>query len=165
MSDQPIDEWDNPEDDIFSPEFYAEVKEDLVIKKETLVFESLRTPELHNKYLRKLYRCKEKLEKIKIEHNQVQHDIEKLFTKQAPDDVYQALARQSPAPKWLNLTLDKATVTKYLTNHPDYKKSVRRLQRWQHRVEFLTKVVETINNRSYVINNAVKMIRFEHGEN
>lgn len=159
------DDWNREDNDIFPAAFFVEVKDDLTIKRELLAFESMRTPELHNKYLRMLYRCKDKLEEVKIEHNQILHDVEMLYNKQLPDDVYRELARQVPSPKWLDLTMTKAEIQRYVTNNTQYKNSLRRLHLWQHRVEFLTKVVETINNRSFVINNAVKMIRFENGEN
>ncbi len=164
MSDNEINEWDSPDDDIFTPAFYADLKEDIILKEDQLVFESLRTPELHNKYLRMLYRCKERLEKEKIRHNQVAHDIECLYSKQLSDDVYKKLSRQPDPPKWLNMVLSKPEIQRYIINNSKYKESLRSLQKWEHRVQFLTKVVETINNRSFHINNAIKMLRFENGE-
>lgn len=159
MADNQTDEnWDDPTNDIFPEAFFIEVQTDLELKKEMLAFASMDTPKIHNKYLRKYYRCKEKLEKIVEEHNQMLHGLEIYFSGRCDAQVY----KEKPVGFEINTAKE---LSQAINGSPAYGKSNKRLQLWQNRVEFLKKVVETINNRSFHINNAIKMIKFENGEN
>lgn len=144
-------------DDIFSDEFYAEVKADIIIDAENLVYESLNTPIIHHKYLRKLKQHENKREDEILRHKKLVMELELYFSGKASSDAYKA--------KPFTLILTKTEITQHIEAHPAFAKSKRNLDLWKLRCEFLTETVKSINNRSFHLNNAIRMIRFNNGEN
>ena len=127
----------------------------LKINDTELDLESLKTPQLHNKYLKHLNKFKLLLTKSQADLNTLRRDKWEYYTGKADASVY--------AQKPFDLKILKTDIDKYLNADED-------LQRLSQKVEYLTTVIDfldrtlrQITNRTFTIKNAIDWRKFTSG--
>lgn len=131
---------------------------DLVIDKSKLESESIRTPKLHNKWLRLLFEKKEQLNSLEFEKKRVQRDQWLYFNGKADPEIYKE--RGAFGHKVLKNDLSMFIEADDVTQKIDF-----RILRKKAELEFVQKVLEEINRRSFHISNTLKALNFIHGVN
>jgi hypothetical protein len=133
----------------------TEADKDLKINDTELDLESLKTPQLHNKYLKHLNKFKLLLTKSQADLNTLRRDKWEYYTGKADASVY--------AQKPFDLKILKTDIDKYLNADED-------LQRLSQKVEYLTTVIDfldrtlrQITNRTFTIKNAIDWRKFTSG--
>ena len=155
LYDKEYEDYDSPVDDIYPETFYHQLRIDLELHIDKLEIDSIDVPRLHHKYLSMKKRAKKHLEEIEIRHRTLTHNLQLYYEGRAADEEY----KKRP----LNLTLDKKDIDRFVKAENAYKYSEKIVTLWRLRVEFLTKIVEQIGNRSYLIHNAIEYLKFTKG--
>lgn len=130
---------------------------DLKIDRSQLDTESLRIPELHNKYYKIYIR-------EKIQYNKISFDLDKL-TKQKkewyegtmPEEELKELGWEP-----FNLLLKK-DLPIYLNSDEDLISLKLKLALAHEKVEYLKSIIKDINSRSFNIKNAIDFLKFTNG--
>ena len=121
---------------------------DLKINDTELDLESLKTPQLHNKYLKHLTKFKLMLTRAETELSNIKREKWEYYTGKADASVY--------AQKPFNLKLLKTDVDKYIDADEEYQKA-------KTKVDFLDRTIRQISNRGFTIKNAIDWRRFTSG--
>ena len=127
----------------------------LKINDTELDLESLKTPQLHNKYLKHLNKFKLLLSKSQIDYYTLRKEKWEYYTGKAPAQVY--------AEKPFNLKLLKTDVDKYLDSDPELAKYKQKVDYIQTVVDFLDRTIKQISNRGFQIKNAIDWRKFTSG--
>ena len=130
-------------------------EKDLKINDTELDLESLKTPQLHNKYLKHLNKFKLLLSKSNIDYYTLRKEKWEYYTGKAPAEVY--------ALKPFNLKLLKTDVDKYLDSDPELAKYKQKVDYIQTVVDFLDRTIKQISNRGFQIKNAIDWRKFTSG--
>ena len=128
---------------------------DLKINDTELDLESLKTPQLHNKYMKHLTKFKLMLSRAEGDLYNTKRELWEYYTGKADASVY--------AQKPFDLKILKTDIDKYLNADED-------LQRLSQKVEYLTTVIDfldrtlrQITNRTFTIKNAIDWRKFTSG--
>ena len=127
----------------------------LKINDTELDLESLKTPQLHNEFLKHLTKFKLLLSKAQIEYYTQRKQKWGYYTGKAPAEVY--------ALKPFNLKLLKTDVDKYLDSDPELAKYKQKVDYIQTVVDFLDRTIKQISNRGFQIKNAIDWRKFTSG--
>jgi hypothetical protein len=127
----------------------------LKINDTELDLESLKTPQLHNEFLKHLTKFKLLLSKAQIEYYTQRKQKWEYYTDKAPAEVY--------ALKPFNLKLLKTDVDKYLEADPELAKYKQKVDYIQTVVDFLDRTIKQISNRGFQIKNAIDWRKFTSG--
>ena len=127
----------------------------LKINDTELDLESLKTPQLHNEFLKHLTKFKLLLSKAQIEYYTHRKEKWEYYTGKAPAEVY--------ALKPFNLKLLKTDVDKYLDSDPELAKYKQKVDYIQTVVDFLDRTIKQISNRGFQIKNAIDWRKFTSG--
>ena len=130
-------------------------EKDLKINDTELDLESLKTPQLHNKYLKHLNKFKLLLSKSNIDYYTLRKEKWEYYTGKAPAQVY--------AEKPFNLKLLKTDVDKYLDSDPELAKYKQKVDYIQTVIDFLDRTIKQISNRGFQIKNAIDWRKFTSG--
>jgi len=140
-------------------ELENEWSKDCKIDRTNLDGESLKIPELHNKYYKLYIR-----ERVQFKQDEFTLD-EFLKTK---TQYYQGkLDKQTlDENKWepFDLILIKQDLDLYLDADKDIIKRKLKMHLQKEKVEFLESIIKTINNRSFIIRDALEFIKFSSGK-
>ncbi|MDA9761292.1 recombination mediator protein UvsY [bacterium] len=128
---------------------------DLKINDTELDLESIKTPQLHNKYLKFLTKYKLMLSRSETEYNIMKREKWEYYTGKADPSVY--------AQKPFSFKLLKTDVDKYLDSDMELQKLKQKVDYIQTTVDFLDRTIRQISNRGFVIKNAVDWKRFTSG--
>ena len=137
-------------------ELYNDVERDLRIDDTELDLESIRTPQIHNKYL-KLYT------KHSLQYKKLQDDYKVLYrakweyyTGKAPPDVYKEQPFDSKVLKAdIGIYLDADVELQQLSQKVAYAKQI---------ADYLERILKEINNRNWTIRNTIEWKKFIHGD-
>ena len=127
----------------------------LKINDTELDLESLKTPQLHNEFLKHLTKFKLLLSKAQIEYYTQRKQKQEYYTSKAPAEVY--------ALKPFNLKLLKTDVDKYLEADPELAKYKQKVDYIQTVIDFLDRTIKQISNRGFQIKNAIDWRKFTSG--
>ena len=127
----------------------------LKINDTELDLESLKTPQLHNEFLKHLTKFKLLLSKAQIEYYTYRKEKWEYYTGKAPAQVY--------AEKPFNLKLLKTDVDKYLDSDPELAKYKQKVDYIQTVIDFLDRTIKQISNRGFQIKNAIDWRKFTSG--
>ena len=127
----------------------------LKINDTELDLESLKTPQLHNEFLKHLTKFKLLLSKAQIEYYTQRKEKWDYYAGKAPAQVY--------AEKPFNLKLLKTDVDKYLDSDPELAKYKQKVDYIQTVVDFLDRTIKQISNRGFQIKNAIDWRKFTSG--
>ena len=137
-------------------ELYIEVERDIKIDDTELDLESIRTPQLHNKYL-KIYT------KHSLQYKKLQDDYKVLYrvkweyyTGKASPEVY----AENP----FELKVLKADIGIYMEADKDLQQLGQRMAYTKQIVEYLERILKEINNRNWNIRNTIEWKKFLHGD-
>ena len=128
---------------------------DLKINDTELDLESLKTPQLHNKYLKHLTKFKLMLTRAETELSNIKREKWEYYTGKADASVY--------AQKPFNLKLLKTDVDKYIDADEEYQKAKTKVTYLETTVDFLDRTIRQISNRGFTIKNAIDWRRFTSG--
>lgn len=136
-------------------EMIAESELDSKIDNTRLDRESLRTPEIVNKYLKELLKTRMNYRSLKIEYDEVHLERWKYYTGKADADIY----KKEP----FDFRLLKADVTKFLEADKQLSDLRKKIALREEKILFLEETIKTMNNRNFTIKNAVDWLRFTNG--
>jgi len=137
-------------------ELFIEVERDITIDDTELDLESIRTPQIHNKYLKMFT-------KHSLQHKKLQDDYKVLYrvkweyyTGKAPPEVY----AENP----FELKVLRTDVGIYMEADKDLQQLGQRMAYTKQIVEYLERILREINNRNWTIRNTIEWKKFLHGD-
>jgi hypothetical protein len=130
-------------------------EKDLKINDTELDLESLKTPQLHNKYMKFHNQYVNLLKKAEQELARLTRDKWEYYTGKADPTVYQ----QKP----FNIKLLKPDVDKYLKSDDELMKLEQKVTYIQSVVDYLDRTIKIISNRGFQIKNAIDWRKFTSG--
>ena len=137
-------------------ELQNDVDRDLKIDDTELDLESIRTPQLHNKYLKLYTKYSLQLKKAQDDYKILYRSKWEYYTGKADPDVYQE--------KPFDLKVLKADVSIYLDSDKEIQELGQKEAYIQAVVTYLEKILREINNRNWTIRNTIEWKKFIHGE-
>ena len=134
------------------------VADDILMDKSELDIESIKTPQLHNKYL--VFHTDEKLVlgKMQSDLNVLKRDKWLYYTgKMSEED----LENRNWEP--FNLNILKTDIEKFMDSDNDIIKMTNKILLQKEKVNYLENVIKIINNRQWSIRSIIDWIKFTHG--
>tara|TARA_B110000858_G_C17757761_1_gene452950 strand:- start:418 stop:846 length:429 start_codon:yes stop_codon:yes gene_type:complete len=128
---------------------------DLKLNETELDLESLKTPQLHNQYMKHFTKYKLMLSRAESELHTIKREKWEYYTGKADDTVY----KESP----FNFKLLRQDVDKYLDSDLDIQRAKQKVDYLQTTVDFLDKTIRQISNRTFTIKNAIDWRKFTSG--
>ena len=132
-----------------------QVDKDLKLNETELDLESLKTPQLHNKYMKHLTTFKLMLSKAESELHTIKREKWEYYTGKAPATVY--------AEKPFNLKLLRQDLDKYIDSDEAVIQAKQKVDYLQTVVDFLDRTIKQISNRTFTIKNAIDWKKFTSG--
>ena len=132
-----------------------EADKDLKINDTELDLESLKTPQLHNKYMKHYTKFKLLLTRTEDELRTIKRDKWEYYTGKADPSVYQA--------KPFDLKIMRTDIDKYLEADEDIQRLSQKVAYLVTVVDFLDRTLRVLVNRTYTIKNAIDWRRFTSG--
>ena len=133
-----------------------QVDVDLKIDDTALDLESIRTPQLHNIYLKLFTKYSLQLKKVKDDYDGLYKFKWEYYTGKSTMEVYQA--------EPFDLKVLKADVHIYLNADAELQKLGQRQEYLNVVVVYIERVLREINNRNWNIRNTIEWKKFLHGE-
>ena len=137
-------------------ELQDQVDRDLKIDDTELDMESIRTPQLHNKYLKLYTKYSLQLKKAQDDYKTLYRWKWEYYTGKASPEVY--------AEKPFELKVLKADIGIYMEADKDLQQLGQRMAYAKQIVEYLERILKEINNRNWNIRNTIEWKKFLHGE-
>jgi len=128
---------------------------DLSINDSELDLESLKTPQLHNKYMKHLTKFKLMLSRAESEYRTIKRDKWEYYTGKADASVY--------AQKPFDLKILKTDIDKYLEADEDLQRIKQKVDYLNVVVDFLDRTIRQITNRTFTIKNSIDCKKFTSG--
>ena len=129
---------------------------DLKIDDTELDLESIRTPQLHNKYLKIYTKSCLQLKQVKDEKKVLYRNKWEYYTGKAAPDVYQE--------KPFDLKILKTDVGIYIDSDPEYQEIGQKEAYIEKMVDYLERVLREITTRNWAIRNTIEWKKFLHGD-
>jgi len=131
------------------------VDKDLKINDTELDLEALKTPQLHNKYMKFLTKFKLMLSRAETEYNNIKREKWEYYTGKSPAEVY--------ALKPFDLKILKTDIDKYLDSDEELQRQKQKVDYLQTTVDFLDRTIRQISNRGFLIKDAIDWRKFTSG--
>ena len=128
---------------------------DLKINDTELDLESLKTPQLHNKYMKLYNQFKLMLTRAESDYYTVKKEKWEYYTGKAPAEVY--------AEKPFDLKILRTDIDKYLESDTELQRSKQKVDYLETTVDFLDRTIRQIANRGFTIKNAIDWRKFTSG--
>ena len=128
---------------------------DLKINDTELDLESLKTPKLHNEFMKHLTKYKLMLSRAETEYNMMKREKWEYYTGKADASVY--------AEKPFDLKILRTDIDKYLDSDEDLQKQKQKVDYLSTTVDFLDRTIRQIGNRGFTIKNAIDWRKFTSG--
>jgi len=132
------------------------VDDDLKIDDTELDLESIRTPQLHNKYLKFYTQFSLQLKKVRDEKKSLYRIKWEYYTGKAAPEVY----LENP----FDLKILKVDVGIYIDADSEYQEIGQKEEYIKQMVEYTERILKEINNRNWNIRNTIEWKKFLHGE-
>ena len=134
------------------------VSSDILMDKTELDTESMKTPQLHNKYL--VFHTDEKLilGKMQSDLNVLRRDKWLYYTGKMDEE---DLKSRNWEP--FNLNILKTDIEKFMDSDTDIIKMTNKILLQKEKVNYLENVIKIINNRQWSIRSTIDWIKFTHG--
>ena len=127
----------------------------LKINDTELDLESLKTPQLHNEFMKHLTKFKLLLTRAEDEFKLIKRDKWEYYTGKAPAEVY--------AEKPFDLKILRTDIDKYLESDTELQRSKQKVDYLEATVDFLDRTIRLIANRGFTIKNAIDWRKFTSG--
>ena len=137
-------------------ELYDEVEKDLKIDDTELDLESIRTPQLHNKYLKLYTKHSLQLKRLQDEYKVLYRLMWEYYTGKSVPEVYAA--------KPFDLKILKADIGIYLDSDSELQQLSQKVSYAKEITNYLEKILREINNRNWTIRNTIEWKKFIHGD-
>jgi|TARA_Y100001947_G_C10233709_1_gene258659 hypothetical protein len=131
------------------------VDKDLKINDSELDLESIKTPQIHNKYMKLLTKFKLMMSRNESELHIIKKQKWEYYTGKADPSVY----AENP----FNLKILRQDVDKYIDSDEDIIKLKQKSDYLNTVVDFLDRTVRQISNRTFTIKNAIDWKKFTSG--
>ena len=131
------------------------VDKDLKINDSELDLESIKTPQIHNKYMKLLTKFKLMMSRNESEFHIIKKQKWEYYTGKADPSVY----AENP----FNLKILRQDVDKYIDSDEDIIKLKQKSDYLNTVVDFLDRTVRQISNRTFTIKNAIDWKKFTSG--
>ena len=128
---------------------------DLKINDTELDLESLKTPQLHNKYSKYYNKYKNLLKVAEQDLARITREKWEYYTGKADPSVYQA--------KPFDIKVLKADVHIYMDSDPELQKADQKVAYLDQVIKYLEQVLRGVNNRTFLIKNAIEWKKFTSG--
>lgn len=138
-------------------ELTSEAEKDLEIDRSQLDVEALRTPKIHNRWLKKLYQRKDKIFALELKKKILMKEKWLYYTGKASDETYVKDGA-------FHLKLMKQEVPMFVEADEQIQEIDVKIHVVKQEVEFIQKTIEEINRRQWTIGNAIKALKFMNGE-
>lgn len=132
--------------------------EDSKIDIEELHAESIRTPQLHSKYMTFLVNARVRTMKFEREYKDLRMQ-KKIFFMQGHNN--ETMEHRWVMPAKGKLT--NAEVVEYLDVDEHIVNAALKISLQKEKTDLLIEIIKSINKRSFEIKNAIEFIRFKHG--
>ena len=132
-----------------------QAEKDLKINDTELDLESLKTPQLHNKYLKEYNNFKLLLSRAESDYKILKRVKWEYYTGKASPKVYQE--------KPFNLKIMKSDIDKYLESDEDIIKAKQKIDYLETVVNYLDRTLKTISSRDWQIRNSIEWRKFTSG--
>ena len=136
-------------------ELQTQVNQDFKLDDTELDSESIKIPLLHNKYLQHLNKFSLLLKKAEYDHKLLVREKWEYYTGKADASVYQE--------KPFDLKVLKADVHIYIDSDEELQKADQKVAYLNTVVKYLEQVLRSINNRTFLIKNAIEWKKFTSG--
>ena len=136
-------------------ELQQSVNKDFKLDDTELDTESVNIPLLHNKYLIHFNKFSLLLKKSEYDHKSMIRDKWEYYTGKADPSVYQA--------KPFDIKVLKADVHIYMDSDLDLQKADQKVAYLNQIVKYLEQVLRSVNNRTFLIKNAIEWKKFTSG--
>jgi hypothetical protein len=136
-------------------EIQAQADKDLVIDDTELDTESLKTPILHNKYIQYYNKFNLLLKKSQWEERTLNREKWEYYTGKSDPSVYKD--------KPFDLKILKSDVHIYMDSDEDLQRADQKAAYLNQVVKYLEQVLRSINNRTFLIKNAIEWKKFTSG--
>ena len=137
-------------------ELYNEIERDLKIDDTELDLESIRTPQLHNKYL-KLYTTHSlQLKRLQDEYKVLYRVKWEYYTGKASPETY----KEKP----FDIKVLRTDVGIYIDADADLQQLSQKVAYTKQITDYLERILREINNRNWNIRNTIEWKKFLHGE-
>tara|TARA_A100000164_G_scaffold185255_1_gene164500 strand:+ start:281 stop:709 length:429 start_codon:yes stop_codon:yes gene_type:complete len=136
-------------------ELQEQVDKDLKINDTELDLESLKTPQLHNKYLKHYNNFKLLMTRAESDYKILKRVKWEYYTGKASPQVYQ----QKP----FNLKIMKSDIDKYLESDEDLIKAKQKIDYLETVVNYLDRTLKIIGGRDWQIRNSIEWRKFTSG--
>ena len=136
-------------------ELQQSVNKDFKLDDTQLDVESVNIPLLHNKYLIHFNKFNLLLKKAEYDHKTIIRDKWEYYTGKADHHVY----KQRP----FDIKVLKADVHIYMDSDPDLQKADQKVAYLNQIVKYLEQVLRGVNNRTFLIKNAIEWKKFTSG--
>lgn len=136
-------------------ELQEQVDKDLKINDTELDLESLKTPQLHNKYLKHYNNFKLLITRAESDYKILKRVKWEYYTGKASPDVY----KQKP----FNLKIMKSDIDKYLESDEDLIKAKQKIDYLETVVNYLDRTLKIIGGRDWQIRNSIEWRKFTSG--
>ena len=136
-------------------ELQQAVNKDFKLDDTELDTESVNIPLLHNKYLIHFNKFSLLLKKAEYEHKSMIRDKWEYYTGKADPSVY----KEKP----FDIKVLKADVHIYMDSDPELQKADQKTAYLNQIVKYLEQVLRSVNNRTYLIKNAIEWKKFTSG--
>ena len=136
-------------------ELQQSVNKDFKLDDTELDTESIKIPLIHNKYLQHFNTFSLLLKKAEYDHKTMTRDKWEYYTGKADPSVYQE--------KPFDIKVLKADVHIYMDSDPELQKADQKVAYLNQIVKYLEQVLRSINNRTFLIKNAIEWKKFTSG--
>ena len=136
-------------------ELQTQVNQDFKLDDTELDSESIKIPLLHNKYLQHLNKFSLLLKKAEYDHKLLVREKWEYYTGKADASVYQE--------KPFDHKVMKADVHIYIDSDEELQKADQKVAYLNVVVKYLEQVLRSINNRTFLIKNAIEWKKFTSG--
>ena len=136
-------------------ELQQSVDKDFKLDDTELDAESIKIPLLHNKYLQHFNKFSLLLRKAEYDHKSLVREKWEYYTCKADPSVYKD--------KPFDLKVLKADVHIYMDSDADLQKADQKAAYLNQVVKYLEQVLRSINNRTFLIKNAIEWKKFTSG--
>ncbi len=137
-------------------ELYKEAERDLKIDDTELDLESIRTPQIHNKYLKYFTQHSLQYKKLNDDYKVLYRIKWEYYTGKADPEIYKN--------KPFDLKVLRTDVGIYLDSDVDLQQLSQRMAYTKQIIEYLERILKEINNRNWNIRNTIEWKKFLHGE-
>ena len=136
-------------------ELQNEIERDFKIDDALLDIESLKTPQLHSKYMKHYTKFKLMLTKAETDYKQLKRHKWEYYTGKSDAQVY--------AEKPFDLKILRTDVDKYIESDDELIRGKQKIEYLSACVDYLDRTIRQISNRTFTIKNAIDWRRFTSG--